>query len=272
MIRAVFFDIDGTLVSFRTHEVPFSARYAIKRLREKGIKVFIATGRHLMAINNLGDLEFDGYVTLNGGLCYAGKGETTVYKHPIPHEDVGAFLDYMEQHPLPCVFVREHDMYLNFSDERVEEVFRMLNFIRVPMADLRTKADEEVMQFIAFFGKESEEELMRCLPHCRATRWFHTFSDIVPSTTSKTVGIYRLCAHYGIAPEEIMAFGDGGNDIEMLRDMALGVAMGNAEEEVKEVADYVTSSVDDDGVYRALCHFGLLEDDFRGQERGQDSK
>ena len=258
MIRAVFFDVDGTLVSFRTHAVPPSAARALKLLRAAGIKVFVATGRHLSAINNLGDLEFDGYVTLNGGLCYAGPERRVVHKCPVHRDDVAALLDLMKQRPMPCVFVRERDMYLNFVDENVQNVFRMLNFIRVPQADLRTKCDEEVYQFIAFFGKEREEEVMGRLPHCRATRWFHTFSDVVPADTCKTVGIRRLCGCFGIAPEEVMAFGDGGNDIEMLRDAAVGVAMGNADEEVKAAADYVTSSVDDDGVYRALCHFGLL--------------
>ena len=75
MIKAVFFDIDGTLVSFKTHVVPKSTLHAIELLKKKGIKVFIATGRHRRSINNLGDLEFDGYVTLNGGYVFAGKDD-----------------------------------------------------------------------------------------------------------------------------------------------------------------------------------------------------
>ena len=67
MIKAVFFDIDGTLVSFKTHAIPQSTIEALAALRERGIKVFIATGRPLVAINNLGDQVFDGYVTMNGG-------------------------------------------------------------------------------------------------------------------------------------------------------------------------------------------------------------
>ena len=66
MIKAVFFDIDGTLVSFKTHKLPDSTVRALDLLREKGIKVFIATGRQLQSINNLGTQEFDGYVTLKG--------------------------------------------------------------------------------------------------------------------------------------------------------------------------------------------------------------
>ena len=78
MIKAVFFDIDGTLVSFKTHVVPKSTLHAIELLKKKGIKVFIATGRHRRSINNLGDLEFDGYVTLNGGYVFAGKDDVPI--------------------------------------------------------------------------------------------------------------------------------------------------------------------------------------------------
>ena len=70
MIKAVFFDIDGTLVSFKTHRVPESTVKAIAALRDRGVRVFVASGRHLLSINNLGDLQFDGYITLNGG--YSG--------------------------------------------------------------------------------------------------------------------------------------------------------------------------------------------------------
>ena len=68
MVKAIFFDIDGTLVSFETHKIPASTQEALKTLRDKGIKIFIATGRPQCLINNLGDLEFDGYITVNGTL------------------------------------------------------------------------------------------------------------------------------------------------------------------------------------------------------------
>ena len=90
MIKAVFFDIDGTLVSFKTHEVPASTVKALAALREKGVKVFIATGRQKGSINNLGSLQFDGYVTLNGGVCLAG--EEVIYKRSIPQEDIQALI------------------------------------------------------------------------------------------------------------------------------------------------------------------------------------
>ena len=73
MIKAIFFDIDGTLVSFNTHRIPDSTRKAIETIKNRGIKVFIATGRHISVINNLDNIEFDGYITLNVCYCLEGK-------------------------------------------------------------------------------------------------------------------------------------------------------------------------------------------------------
>ena len=104
-IKAIFFDIDGTLVSFQTHGVPSSAAQAIETLRSRGIKVFIATGRPFYQINNLGDLRFDGYVTLNGAWCIDAQGEV-IFSIPIPHEDLEAVNRRLDAGPLfPCAFM-----------------------------------------------------------------------------------------------------------------------------------------------------------------------
>ena len=89
MIKAIFFDIDGTLVSFKTHKVPQSTIDALNLLREKGIKIFIATGRHPSIIglgNNINELKFDGYVTLNGQYCFTDN--KVIYKKSICREDI----------------------------------------------------------------------------------------------------------------------------------------------------------------------------------------
>ncbi|MDL2254794.1 HAD hydrolase family protein, partial [Bacteroidales bacterium OttesenSCG-928-J16] len=96
------------------------------------------------------------------------------------------------------------------------------------------------------------------LPGCSTTRWSPLFTDIIPKGGSKWIGIEKVLEHFGIAPDETMAFGDGGNDVEMLRNAGIGVAMQNAEMGVQQAADYVTTSVDDDGIANALRHFRLI--------------
>lgn len=258
MVKAVFFDIDGTLVSFRTHRVPASAIHALNALRSRGILTFIASGRHFLSINNLGTLQFDGYITLNGGYCLDGNRQT-IYKRSILPEDIQSLVKYMETDgSFPCIFVHEQALYLNYGNEKTREVFEMLNFPQPPVKSLQEAASGEIFQLVAFFPLEKEKEIMQQMPHCEATRWNPLFSDVIPAGSSKQVGMDKILEHYGIRPEETMAFGDGGNDIAMLRHAHIGIAMGNARDSVRQAADYVTSSVDEDGISRALRHFGLL--------------
>lgn len=258
MVKAVFFDVDGTLVSFKTHSVSKSTFDSINQLKAKGIKVFIATGRRLEAINNVGTLEFDGYITLNGGYCLAGKNKV-IHKHNIPAEDIKAMLHFQETvTPFPCAMVQENSIYMNYEDEAVQETFELLNFPSPPIRNLHEVSADPVFQLIAFFTKEQEKQIMSVMPNCEATRWNPLFSDVVPRGVSKQVGIDKIIEYFGIDLKDTIAFGDGGNDITMLKHTGIGIAMGNAGEEVKQIADYVTNSVDDDGIYNALKHFGIL--------------
>lgn len=257
-IKAVFFDIDGTLVSFKTHQIPQSVHEAIRQLKADGVKVFIATGRHWRVINNLGGLEFDGYITLNGSCCYAGK-DKLIYRRTIPMADIENLLKIQKgPESFPCIFVREKDMFINYVNEHTDEVFRMLNFPEPPKRDISEALQAENFQLIAFFKANQEEQIMTRLPGCEATRWNPLFTDVVPAGGSKQVGMEKILEYYDIRREECMAFGDGGNDIPMLKFAGIGVAMGNAREEVQREADYVTTGVDEDGIVVALHHFGLL--------------
>lgn len=258
MIKAVFFDIDGTLVSFKTHLVPRSTVHALDLLRKKGIKVFIATGRHRGSINNLGNLEFDGYVTLNGGYVIAGKNDV-IYKHSIPDKDIEALIRYQEKEGrFPCAFVQEHEIFMNYTDEAVKDVFRLLNFPAPPIRPMEEISGRTVYQLIAFFTAEQEKRIMPILSHCESTRWNPLFTDVVPKGSSKRIGIDKMLEHFHIEPDECMAFGDGGNDIAMLEHAGIGIAMGNAADDVMKSAGYVTTSVDDNGIYNALKHFNII--------------
>ncbi|MDH6306942.1 Cof subfamily protein (haloacid dehalogenase superfamily) [Parabacteroides sp. PF5-5] len=260
MIKAVFFDIDGTLVSFNTHVIPPSTLEALDLLRKKGIMLFIATGRHRAYINNLGDQEFDGYITLNGGYCVAGESEL-IYKHSIPSTDIDALIEYQKAYPsnvFPYILVKEKELFMNYKTSRVETVLSQLNFPEPPVVPYSEIPPGDVYQIIAFFDADQEKHVMPFLPGSESTRWSPLFTDVVPKGSSKQVGIDKIIEHYGFTLNETMAFGDGGNDIQMLRHAGTGIAMGNAEDAVKQAADYVTASVDDDGIYKALKYFKII--------------
>ena len=106
MVKAIFFDIDGTLVSFKNHQIPKSTFDALYKLKEKGIKLFIATGRGKDGLDVLNDFPFDGYITLNGQYCYTNN--QIIYSNTIKKEDLQALLDYLKDHQVPCGFTEEN--------------------------------------------------------------------------------------------------------------------------------------------------------------------
>ena len=261
MIKAVFFDVDGTLVSFKTHRVPQSTLEAIKKLQAKGIKVFVATGRHPSSLtegNNVHEIDFDGFVTLNGQYCFT-KDRKVIYENNICREDIVALLEFLKENRFPCAFVEDRDTYMNYIDDVVVNLLKRVNVPLPPIEDIERAKDGKVFQLNPYIPVEFEAEVMKVLPNCEATRWSPTFIDVIPAGGGKHVAIQKIMEYYGYKKDEIMAFGDGGNDKTMLMTAGIGIAMGNANEDVKEIADYVTTSVDNDGVLNALKHFNVIE-------------
>ena len=93
---------------------------------------------------------------------------------------------------------------------------------------------------------------------CEITRWHEGGVDVIAKGGGKSTAIMRYLQMHNITPEEIIAFGDGENDMGMLQLAGIGVAMGNAGQQVKQAADYVTADIDDDGIEKALKYFGLI--------------
>lgn len=267
MIKALFFDIDGTLVSFDTHEIPVSTIEALTAAKAKGIHIFIATGRPGIIINNLSALQernlIDGYITMNGGYCFVEK--EVIYKSAIPEADVEALMHYCTENDYPCIVVGENDICVCQPNDMVKQIFH--DFLKVDVLPVKTAEEvlqavrqkKEVFQMTPFITEEEEEKVLPSIPNCEIGRWFPAFADITAKGNTKQRGIDEIIRHFNIRLEETMAFGDGGNDISMLRHAAIGVAMGNAKDDVKATANYVTSSVDEDGIANALKHFGVID-------------
>lgn len=260
MIKAIFFDIDGTLVSFDTHAIPTSAQQALELCKAKGIKLFVATGRPPKVINNLNGLTFDGTLSMNGSLCYEGSStKNIIHKDPISREDTTCFSRVLTAHrECGAIIADASDIYICNRNEKVEEALSLLRFPVLPDIEPEDIASIEMYQISPFFST-NEEVLYLCeLKECESHRWYPTFTDMVRKGSSKQRGIDEVLKYYKIELSETMSFGDGGNDICMLEHTAIGVAMGNANEEVKACADYITSHIDEDGVRNALKHYGVI--------------
>lgn len=257
-VKAIFFDIDGTLVSFKTHRVPHSTLTALQSLREAGVKLFIATGRMLSMIGLLDGIPFDAYITCNGAFC-VDQNRNVIYADPIPAGDLAALADLLDRESIPVSFMSEEKITVNFVNERVCEAVDMIGLGTPQLCDVREAIRQTIFQICIYVNDEKAKMLMNeVMTHCAYSRWTPHFADVNARGNSKQTGVDRILAHYGLRIEETMAFGDGGNDIPMLRHVAMGVAMGNANDDVKTAAAYVTTSVDDDGISRALEHFKLI--------------
>lgn len=257
MIKAVFLDLDGTLVSFKTHRMLESTRKALDILQRKGIKVFISTGRHLATIDNIGDWIPDGYVVLNGGMCVVD--DQVLFERHIPDSDIQALLNFLEtKDNFPCVLLLKDELVMNFENEESQAVFKMLNFPMPKVRSLHEAAKEPVYELLIVNSQAQENELMKVLPNCDATRSHIEYADVIPKGSNKWIGIQKMLDHFELKAEEIIAFGDGNNDIEMVSHAGIGVAMGNGSDQLKTVADLVTDSVDEDGIWNALKKLELI--------------
>lgn len=259
-IKALFFDIDGTLVSFRTHLIPQSTVEALQEAKRNGVAIYISTGRPLMIINNLGQIEhlIDGYITTNGARCFVG--DHTVCLRPISRKDVDEVVADADRCDYPVIVVGERHLVVYHPTDIVRKIFvEGLGVVNLDFStQLETLADEEILQLTPFCSAEQEAELMPRLSNCTSGRWHPAFTDITSGEADKGKGLHAMAQYLGLDIAETMAFGDGGNDISIIREAGVGVAMGNANEELKVCADFVTSSVDEDGVKNALLHFGVI--------------
>ena len=266
MIKALFFDIDGTLVSFRTHTIPQSTIEALTEAKAKGINIYISTGRPISIINNLGAIShlIDGYITSNGAYCFIdrnGKREV-ISCHDIPTADIQQTLDACSKWDRPLVVVGTEDIAIYNYKDIVDEIYHQkLNINNIdyskPVAEVLV---QPILQLTPFISEEQEASLMTQLKHCISGRWCEDFTDITHMKADKGLALLAMAAHEGLAISETMAFGDGGNDISIIRQAGIGVAMGNAWDNVKAEADYVTTSVDDDGVRNALIAHGVIKE------------
>ena len=257
---ALFFDIDGTLVSFKTHEIPASTIFALTQAKANGSRVYIATGRPPVILTNLGAIEhlIDGYITTNGALCYVG--DQLVCCQPIPMQDVMTCVNDAQEKGYSLIVVGRKEVAVLDPKGDVDRIFRQM--LAVKNLDKASPLDEvlqqDVLQLTPFFPADYEPQLLARMSQCVSGRWHPEFTDITANGADKGKGIQAIARHEGFDPSHTIAFGDGGNDTSMIIQAGIGVAMGNAIDALKQQADYITSSVDEDGILNALRHFRVV--------------
>lgn len=255
-IRAAFFDVDGTILGFETHEVSRATRDALASLRRDGVATILATGRPRYQLDDLPLDLFDAFVTFNGQLCYLGDG-TVIREQLIPREDVAVIVDQCRQGLYQAMFQTRDGFFLSGRDEYVRVLEESIDF-RYPLDDPARALDEDVFQVNAFMPPDRDHLVAQATPRLKCLRWFPTFADVVPADGGKDVGVRLMLSHLGVDPAQAACFGDGENDISMLEVCGHAVVMGNASDVVKAHATLVTEDVEHEGVAVACERLGLV--------------
>lgn len=274
MKKYLFFDIDGTLLS-HTEGISPSTIEALKLAKENGHKIFICTGRSYAGIPELiYTLGFDGVIAAAGG--YVKVGDEVIFSHEIPDHLVDNIVYHLNKHKTQ--FILEGTEYI-YTDKEILRDFELRT------KELKKIKDESKYEHSAYDymfvahktiedyfnertpisamaihgnGPESYREFESFIDKDFYLIKYEKFADLVPNGVNKFSGIQEIVNHLGGKLEDTMAFGDSLNDYEMIKYSQIGVAVGNATDVLKEVADYVTDDIHKDGIYNALKHFDVI--------------
>lgn len=256
MKKILFFDVDGTL--FTTEKkLPASAKEAVFKAKENGHEIAIATGRSPFMIKDLlQELDIQTYVTFNGQYV-VHKGEV-VYTNGVEKKTLSKIIAFGETRNEPVVFLDDQQMIASVAgNEAILESINSLKF-PYPAVDPQFYLHNEVYQTLIFVEGKDEHLYRQQFPEVNFVRWHKYSCDILPKGGSKAKGIQALLEKAGRSANDVIAFGDGLNDIEMMQYAGFSVAMGNGHDEVKRLASYVAGHVDEDGLAIAMKDLGLI--------------
>ncbi|MFI3256136.1 MAG: Cof-type HAD-IIB family hydrolase [Psittacicella sp.] len=265
-IKIIFFDIDQTLMLTKrtpfgkTQSIPFGVPEALIKLKQKGIKIAIATGKAYInflpcVMDLIEKVGIDIFVTINGS--YVLFKDQVIYSNPIEVQDIKCISEFFVKNKMNYAYVSDNFSY-KFVPNKFKTLVRIITgkyikdsnvYNKIPIYQIRASYTQDKDSFI---------QLNVLSSNLQAIRWADTGIDIVKKDTSKVFGVKKTLEFFKINSKDAMSFGDGLNDIEMLKEVGLSVCMGNGYDELKEVADYVTSDIEDNGIINALKHFNIL--------------
>lgn len=262
--RLVALDIDGTLIN-KKGEVERKTRRAIQELIERGIRVTLATGRIWQSVEYLVEtLKLREPVILhNGALIQDVTSPRILYSLTVERPLIERLLSLLEESSLDYLICSicessDHILYQREPDHIWARSFlKSYRDLVLPLKEI-SLLDHSILRVLVFGEVERVEELKAALEEEGLRVLFFSgpsksgYMEVFKRGCSKAAGLHHLISEIGVNPEEVMAFGDAMNDLEMIQYAGCGVAMGTAPEALKEEADYVTLSAEEEGVGEAI--------------------
>ena len=259
--RAIFFDIDHTLFSHTIHDVPASAYTAIEKLKANGSRVSLCTSRTPEELVHLPQRLLsllDGIVCAQGAVII-DQGQR-VQQLTIEDDDAQRVIQY-------C---RDHEIVIRWSSTTgdnchnqhyTQEISDLFYFLYQMRPEHRLWNHEPLINIIFYSRDDRQIEEIRALLKHSQLMVMHFANEVTAQGADKARGMLTLAQRWGFDQKQTIAFGDGYNDVGMIRTAGLGIAMGNGCEQAKAAADYVADDIDHDAIFKACVHFGLIEED-----------
>lgn len=268
MIRLVASDLDDTLLNDEWKISPGNIK-AIRSAVKKGIKVTLATGRMAVSSRKYArELGLDiPIITYHGALIEQGLSGEILYRKVIPVQLAAEIVEKLLSRGVHTQIYIKDRVFVRKANEYSEQYGRMAG-VTVEEADVMRilEKEPEGLEKILCIGeeqqlrRETEELRAKYADRLHFTSSKPYFFDMIDKSVNKGTALKALAEQFGIKPEEVMAVGDSINDKEMIRFAGIGVAVENAHEEIKKIADYITTSNKEDGVAKAIEKFVLVNE------------
>ena len=252
-----FFDIDGTIAIGMPKHIPESTEYALNKLKEKGHFISVATGRLYTMTKPFCDQFGISNMVTDGGFGTVLNGQVDI--KPLDRQMMIDIVDVFEEKNIPWAICMAdervwHTRTKKFYDIMEKDKMNYMDTVIDPNLDIRKVKD--IFKGFACINPE-EEAGLEALKNVTYTRYRPGYIVIEPD--DKSLGIRKVMDLMGIEDQDVVVFGDNTNDIKMFRPEWTSIAMGNAVEELKKIADFVTKDADDGGIEYACRHFGWID-------------
>ncbi len=255
-VKMVIFDIDGTLVNPESGKISTKTKEALRQLHKAGILLCVATGRPSASLPDFEDLHFDAFCTFNGSLCYTQ--DKIIYSNPITSKDVTKILENTASIGRPVSVATKDRLAANGLDDDLADYYRLAGLKLTVAEDFETICQQDVYQVLVGCRPSDHPFIIQGVPGVKIAISWDRAVDVIPASSGKGNSISHILAYYHLEASQAMAFGDSYNDIEMLQAVGFGIAMGNAPDALKEVADDVCGHVSEDGIFHYCVKHGLL--------------